>query len=97
MEPALRFLRASSRHIAPARPSINFMNPPASEDSHFRSTKFEDGTHASRCIHCFSAIALKAESLDELDRLERRHICPEKALAQLRAKGIVPRIRSNIG
>ena len=73
------------------------MNPPALEDPQFRRTQDEDGTHASRCIHCFRTIALNAESPQELHRLERRHICPEKALAQLRAQGIFPVIRTDVG
>ncbi|HEV2214618.1 MAG TPA: hypothetical protein VGR64_04965 [Terracidiphilus sp.] len=73
------------------------MNAPDPEDPQFRRTRYEDGTHASRCMHCFRTIALNAESPDALDRLERRHICPEKALAQLRAQGIVPRIRTDVG
>ncbi|HEU5350396.1 MAG TPA: hypothetical protein VFU55_02290 [Terracidiphilus sp.] len=61
---------------------------PASSLFHRRQNG--DGSHTSRCLHCFLVIAQNAESPEALDRLERRHICPEKALAQLRAGGLIP-------
>lgn len=73
------------------------MDTCSSEAPDFRRTQYEDGTHASRCIHCFRTIALNAESTEELDQLERRHICPEKALAQLRSLGIVSQSRTDNG
>ncbi len=46
----------------------------------------ENGQITSRCLYCFMTIASEAEASAELDRIEGRHICPEKALAQLLAR-----------
>ena len=46
----------------------------------------ENGSLNSRCLYCFNIVAPDVE-LNELDRVEAMHICPEKALAQLLARG----------
>lgn len=51
-----------------------------------RTTK-ENGSLNSRCLYCFHTVASDVETIHELDRVEARHICPEKALAQLMARG----------
>ena len=45
----------------------------------------EDGTYHTRCLYCFLTIASAVETEKELDELETRHICPERALAELLA------------
>jgi hypothetical protein len=49
----------------------------------YNRTQNENGTYNTRCLHCFMTIASAVESEAELDRLEARHICPERALAEL--------------
>ncbi len=49
----------------------------------FSHTQNENGTFNTRCLHCFMTIASDVELPEDLERLEMRHICPEKALADL--------------
>jgi hypothetical protein len=49
----------------------------------YSRTQNENGTYNTRCLHCFMTIASSVETETELDRLEVRHICPERALAEL--------------
>lgn len=49
----------------------------------YSRTQNENGTYNTRCLHCFMTIASAVETEEEMDRLEARHICPEKALAEL--------------
>jgi hypothetical protein len=49
-------------------------------------TPNENGGIDSRCLDCLLTIASGIETEDELDRLEGRHLCPEKLLAQLLAQ-----------
>lgn len=51
----------------------------------YARTQNENGTYNTRCLHCFMTVASAVETSEELDRLEARHICPEKALAYLQA------------
>jgi hypothetical protein len=51
----------------------------------FSRTQNENGTYNTRCLYCFMTIAFAVETDRELDRLEARHICPERALAELLA------------
>jgi hypothetical protein len=55
----------------------------------FSRTQNDDGTASTRCLYCFRIVASRAESHTEIDRFERCHICPEKALAQLRSQQLV--------
>jgi hypothetical protein len=50
----------------------------------YSRTQNENGTYNTRCLYCFMTIASAVETDDELNRIEARHICPEKALARLR-------------
>lgn len=43
----------------------------------------ENGTYNTRCLYCFMTIASSVETEKEMDKLEARHICPERALAEL--------------
>jgi hypothetical protein len=49
----------------------------------YSRTQNDNGTYNTRCLDCFMTIASCVESPAELDSLETRHICPEKALQQL--------------
>ncbi len=49
-------------------------------------TQNENGSYNTRCLDCLLTIAFSVESEKELDHLEARHLCPEKALAQLLAQ-----------
>ncbi|MGA3008677.1 MAG: hypothetical protein ABSD72_00320 [Terracidiphilus sp.] len=52
----------------------------------YSRTQNENGTYNTRCLYCFMTIASSVETDKELVRLESRHICPERALAELLAQ-----------
>jgi hypothetical protein len=49
----------------------------------FSHTQNDNGTYNTRCLYCFMTIASSVESDEKLQQVEARHICPEKALADL--------------
>ena len=49
----------------------------------YSRTQNVNGTYNSRCLYCFLTIASAVEAEDRLDQFEARHICPERALAEL--------------
>jgi phosphoserine aminotransferase len=49
----------------------------------YSRTQNENGTYNTRCLFCFMTIASCVETEKELGGLETRHICPERALAEL--------------
>jgi hypothetical protein len=49
----------------------------------YSRTQNENGTYNTRCLYCFMTIASAVETDKELARVEGRHICPERALAEL--------------
>jgi hypothetical protein len=49
----------------------------------YSRTQNEDGTYDTRCLYCFITIARSVKTIQELDELEARHICPERELAEL--------------
>jgi len=51
----------------------------------YSRTQNENGTYNTRCLYCFMTIASSVETDKELEKLESRHICPERALAELLA------------
>ena len=51
----------------------------------YSRTQNENGSYNTRCLDCFMTIASSVETEDELGRCEAKHICPEKALAELLA------------
>ena len=57
----------------------------------YSHTQNDNGTYNTRCLYCFMTVASCVESDKEMDQLEARHICPERALAELLEieKGIV--------
>jgi hypothetical protein len=63
----------------------------------YSRTQTQNGTYNTRCLDCFMTIASSIETAEELDLRETRHICPEKALAELleREKSIVAHAQQN--
>ena len=63
----------------------------------YSRTQNENGSYNTRCLDCFMTIGFSVETDEELDRLEMRHICPEKALAGMLAQeqSIAPRSLTN--
>lgn len=49
-------------------------------------TQNENGTYNTRCLHCMLTVATAVETEPELNELECRHLCPERALANLLAR-----------
>lgn len=49
----------------------------------YSRTQNENGTFNTRCLYCLLTVASAIESEEELGRLESRHMCPERALAEL--------------
>jgi len=56
----------------------------------FSQTQNDNGTYNTRCLYCFMTIASSIETLEELERVETHHICPEKALADLLSRQPFP-------
>lgn len=52
----------------------------------YSRTQNENGTYNTRCLYCFMTVASDVESGEELVALEDRHVCPERALAELVAR-----------
>jgi len=52
----------------------------------YSRTQNDNGTFNTRCLYCFMTVASDMESPEELESVEARHICPEKALASLLAQ-----------
>jgi len=49
----------------------------------YSRTQNDNGTFNTMCLDCLRTIATSVEDNTELEMLEIRHVCPEKALAQL--------------
>jgi hypothetical protein len=49
----------------------------------YSRTQNENGTYNSRCLDCFMTIASYAETELDIEEVETRHACPEKALSAL--------------
>jgi len=49
----------------------------------YNRTQNENGTYNTRCLFCFMTIASSVETESELVQRETRHICPERALAEM--------------
>jgi len=63
----------------------------------YSHTQNENGTYNTRCLFCFMTIASSLETSLEMESVEARHICPEKALAELltREKAATTAARKN--
>lgn len=49
----------------------------------YNRTQNENGTYNTRCLYCFMTVASAVENEFDLELVEMRHICPERALADL--------------
>jgi hypothetical protein len=49
----------------------------------FSHTQNENGTYNTRCLYCFMTVASAVESVEEIEKLEAHHFCPERALSEL--------------
>ena len=49
----------------------------------YSRTRNLDGSVNSRCLHCLMTIASGVRTPAKLNRLERKHLCVEKALNEL--------------
>ena len=61
----------------------------------YSRTQNENGTFNARCLHCLLTVATSVETEEELERLELKHMCPEKALAQLLAGNAAEEARTH--
>jgi hypothetical protein len=52
----------------------------------YSRTQNENGSFNTRCLDCFMTIASCIETEHELNEREARHVCPERALADLLAQ-----------
>jgi len=60
----------------------------------YSRTQNDNGTYNTRCLDCFMTIASSVETEEELAVDEAKHICPEKALADLLAYEIAREAKS---
>jgi hypothetical protein len=51
----------------------------------YNRTQNDNGSYNTRCLDCFMTIASSVENEEELLACEAKHVCPEKALADLLA------------
>lgn len=63
----------------------------------YNRTQNENGTYNTRCLYCFMTIASSVETDKELEQFEARHICPERALAELLEQEKANEARSHQG
>jgi len=49
----------------------------------YSRTQNDNGTFNTMCLDCLRTIATSVENQTGIELLELRHVCPEKALAQL--------------
>ena len=61
----------------------------------YSRTQNENGTYNTRCLYCFLTISFSLESEKDLDLDEAKHICPERALAELLAMEIAKDAQSH--
>ncbi len=63
----------------------------------YSRTQNENGTYNTRCLYCFMTVASAVETEEMLDSLEVRHVCPERALAELMTGESAPEAQSQRG
>ena len=61
----------------------------------YSRTQNENGTFNTRCLDCLLTIASAVETREELELIELRHMCPEKALALLLAGRAAAEMRAH--
>jgi hypothetical protein len=49
----------------------------------YSRTQNEDGTFNTRCLYCFRTVGIAVKEESELEIVEKAHMCPERALAQM--------------
>ena len=49
----------------------------------YSRTQNDNGTFNTMCLDCLRTIATSVDNETDLELLEMRHVCPEKALAQI--------------
>lgn len=52
----------------------------------YSRTQNENGTYNTRCLYCFMTVATALETQEDLELVEDRHVCPERALSELLAR-----------
>lgn len=61
----------------------------------YNRSQNENGTFNTRCLYCLLTVASAVESEEELEDLEARHMCPERALAELVAEGATSEVHTH--
>lgn len=61
----------------------------------YSRTQNENGTFNTRCLYCLLTVASSVETNEELEHIESRHMCPERALAELLAGRTVMEMHSH--
>ena len=63
----------------------------------YSRTQNENGTYNTRCLYCFMTVASAVESSEGLERVEIKHLCPERVLSELltRCDAECPSMRTN--
>jgi len=56
---------------------------PRDRNLSYSRTQNENGSYNTRCLDCFMTVGFSVKTERELSEVEARHICPEKALAEL--------------
>jgi hypothetical protein len=51
----------------------------------YSRTQNENGTYNTRCLYCFMTVASAVESSEELERVEQKHLFPERVFSELLA------------
>ncbi len=49
----------------------------------YQRTQNENGTYNTRCLYCFMTVASAIESDEELEKVEKHHLCPERVLSEI--------------
>jgi hypothetical protein len=53
----------------------------------FHHTQNENGTYNTLCLYCFMTVASAVESNEDLEKVEEKHVCPERAISELVSLG----------
>ncbi len=49
----------------------------------YKRSQNDNGTYNTQCLHCFITVASAVQTPEELEWVEKHHLCPEKALSNL--------------
>lgn len=61
----------------------------------YSRTQNENGTFNTRCLYCLLTVATAIEWEQDLERIESKHMCPERALSELVAERAVTEARAH--